>query len=132
MNKSEESYTNVYFHGVYQNKDIALFQENTDLLHNVYDEKQITHKYAMGNKLYDGLIYHIPQLCCKGSFMGELVVHNKIGIEILPEDDDLAETVFQYYSTIDKESFDANCSIVLEDVLNEIETNAEKIQKLLS
>ena len=59
----------MFFHGEYKPEDRYTFVRSTDLIHNIYKDRNMM--LAMGNKYYDGLIFYIPQLCMKGSFMGE-------------------------------------------------------------
>lgn len=107
--------TNVYFHGEYNPEERDEFAQNTDLLHNIYAEGNM--KLAVSNKYYDGLIFEIPQLVMKGSYMGVLVNNSSIGKAVNPLSVDFTEDVFNYYQALDEKTFKENCRQALEKVI---------------
>ena len=102
-----ENASNVYFHGEYTPEEKIDFVKNTDLLHNIYGGNNM--RLAVSNKYYDGLIFEIPQLVMKGSYMGVLVADNGTGKAVDPRDENFADTVFEYYSSINQNEFKSNC-----------------------
>ena len=98
---------NVFFHGEYRPEERYGFARNTDLIHNIYDDKNMMS--AMGNKYYDGIIFGIPQICMRGSFMGERCTAAGVGFECCPYDADFTENVYNYYHGIDNASFVQAC-----------------------
>ena len=64
----------------------------------------------MGNKYYDGIIFRIPQLCMKGSFMGEQVEKYGVGIGVDPKQEIFTENIFSYYKSLDQKTFKINCN----------------------
>ncbi|MEA5026325.1 MAG: hypothetical protein VB012_01560 [Erysipelotrichaceae bacterium] len=123
---TQYSIQNVFFHGEYQPDDRYLFARKTDLIHNVYDDANMM--LAMGNKYYDGIIFGVPQIGMKGSFMAELLKKNQIGIAINPYDDDCFNNIFDYYMTLDLSAFKRNCSVELNRVLNQYNTGIEFVK----
>ncbi len=103
--------TNVYFHGEYTPEQREEFAKNTDLIHNIYGESNMN--LAVSNKYYDGVIFEIPQLVMKNSYMGVLVNNNGIGKAVNPFDEDFAEDIFGYYQSINKKAFKNSCREVL-------------------
>ena len=76
---------------------------------------------AIGNKYYDGLIFYIPQLCMRGSFMGEKCTENGVGFECDPFDDDFSDAIYNYFGKIESLSFRRSCDKELEKVMKEFD-----------
>lgn len=106
--------TNVYFHGEYTPEKRDEFARNTDLIHNIYAEDNM--KLAVSNKYYDSLVYELPQLVMKGSYMGVLAENSGIGKALNPYSNDFADNIFTYYQSLNKENFKNNCRQALEKV----------------
>ncbi len=123
-----ENAGNVYFHGEYTPEERDEFARNTDLIHNVYAESNM--KLAVSNKYYDSLIYEIPQLVMKNSYMGVLVINNGIGKAVNPSDEDFADDVFRYYQSINRSKFENNCRQVLEKVKAQQNTVTDIIKNI--
>ena len=115
----DKKYTNVFFHGQYMPEDRYDFAKRTDLIHNIYNHDNKVTMNAMGNKYYDGAIFHIPQICTEGSFMGELVEKNKIGLELNLDDSNIADKIWNYYDELDWKTFDQNCDKVMKEIIEE-------------
>ena len=108
---------NVFFHGEYNPEDRYEFAQKTDILHNSYNDSNMM--LAMGNKYYDGLIFYLPQICMKGSYMGNRCVEKGIGIVLDPRDNDFADTLYNFYKTLDWKQFKKNCDTDLMHILDE-------------
>ena len=119
---------NVYFHGEYSPCDRYVFVKSADLIHNIYNDKNMM--MAMGNKYYDGLIFYIPQLCMQNSFMGKKCTTNKIGLECNPSDDDFLDKIEDYYLNLDKQEFKRQCDRELEKVVCEYNEGKAQCQTL--
>lgn len=120
---------NVFFHGEYKPEDRYEFVQNTDIIHNIY--KDANTMLAMGNKYYDGLIFKIPQLCMKGSFMGERASNAKIGLECSPYSERFLDDVQAYIEDLDYEEFCDNCEKELVKILKEIEKGVSAIRTVV-
>lgn len=110
--------TNVFFHGQYMPNDRYAFAQTTDIIHNLYDCGNTTGN-AMGNKYYDGIIFGIPQLCTSGSYMGEEVSKQKVGLKVELGDNKLANIIWEYYQGINWNEFDVSCMTSLQRILDE-------------
>lgn len=122
-------YTNSFFHGSYLPQDRYGFAEKTDLLHNMYENDPGMQK-AMANKYYDGIIFRIPQLCTEGSYMGDRVTKENVGITVDPYADDFADRIEEYYNQLNWEKFDTACDIVVSQVTAEYEAGKKVIRSL--
>lgn len=128
---NEKVYKNVFFHGAYMPKNRYDFACNTDIIHNIYDCGHTTGN-AMGNKYYDSIIFGIPQICTKGSHMGNVIADKKVGVVISPDDDQIADKLWEYYQQIDWTEFEINCKKALEDVLKEQQITKNKLEEFVS
>lgn len=134
LNLVEESvrrYKNVFFHGEYKPQDRLGMASQTDIIHNVFDIRDATMPIAMSNKYYDGLLFVLPQLCTRGSLMGSLCTEHAIGLECDPFDEDFAEQVYRYYTSLDEKAFLEACDKELSRVLAEVEHGNQKIKEVL-
>ena len=111
---ASENAENVFFHGEYTPKERDEFACNTDLIHNIYAEDNM--KLAVSNKYYDGLVYELPQVVMKGSYMGVLAENSGIGKALNPYSNDFADNIFTYYQSLNKENFKNNCRQALDKV----------------
>lgn len=116
----ERGYGNIFFHGAYFTEERASFAAATDLIHNVYENDFATIG-AMGNKYYDGIQYGIPQICTKGSIMGDEVEMKRLGLAVNYESPNLADEIHLYYEGINSLSFLDSCAKELESI--ELENN---------
>lgn len=126
----EYEFKNVFFHGEYKPEDRYCFIENTDLIHNIY-ENDIKTTNAMGNKYYDGITFYIPQLCNKGSFMGEQVESNNVGIAIDPDSTKLPDEIIEYYKSLNWSEFEINCDDTLDNIVKQYNDGINKIEKII-
>lgn len=109
---------NVQFTGMYKNTDKKRLLEEADILNNSYTIKLGT-KYAVSNKFYDGMIYHIPQLVECKSYKAEILKSFPIGIALDAEDEHFADKLFEYYNNINEDEFNRACEILLSKVVTE-------------
>ena len=119
---------NVFFHGEYKPQDRYDFVKNTDIIHNVYCDGNTM--LAMGNKYYDGIIFYLPQICMKGSFMGESVGKNGIGWQVNPYEKEFTEKLYVNYKNLQQATFYERCNRRLEELINEYNTGVEIIKQI--
>jgi len=100
---------NVFFHGEYEPVDRYMFARETALLHNMYDSDDVNTNMAMGNKYYDGIVFGIPQLCTRGSYMGDMVSSSGVGLSCDPFDTHFMERIHDYYVSLNREEFAVAC-----------------------
>lgn len=121
---------NVRIFGEYNPEERCEFAKSAALIHNMYQND--TTKYAMGNKFYDGLVFRLPLVCTKGSFMGETAEKYGVGIALDPCDPDFADKIYDYYTALDEKAFKESCDAALEKVLKENSEAASAAKKALS
>ncbi len=131
LEENTKKYNNVFFHGEYAPTDRMQMAQNTDIIHNMFDNSDKTMPIAMSNKYYDGPLFLLPQLCTKGSHMGALCTHAGIGLECSPADEDFADKVYEYYMGLDADNFAHNCEKELARVLGEVKQGNKIIKEVL-
>lgn len=112
---------NVFFTGAYDNKDKMKLLENATIINNCYGYKKGAGnklKYAISNKFYDGLIYHIPQFVEENGFKADLVKQYGVGIALNLKRD-IGEQIIEYLNSIDFLKFVNNCNTLLRKVIEE-------------
>ena len=119
---------NVFFHGEYSPSDRYDFVKKTDIIHNLYFDRNTM--LAMGNKLYDGVIFKIPQICISDSFMGIEVEKYGVGLQISLDDNHVLDKVYNYYTNMNKKVFIDNCQRYLDHILIEYQESAKLIKSL--
>ncbi|MBQ8829964.1 MAG: hypothetical protein IJ017_00010 [Oscillospiraceae bacterium] len=118
----ESGAKNVVFHGAYDPGEQDVFAEETDMIHNIYSNTEAPSQvFAVTNKFYDGLVYRLPQICMSGSFMGQLVSDECLGIVCDPQAPSFNDELWDYYHSFDSNEFCKSCDRVLEKVLREYE-----------
>ena len=126
----QNNVTNVFFHGEYKPEERYDFINNTDIIHNSYFDENMM--LAMSNKYYDGVIFRIPQLCMEGSFMAQRCLAKGVGCSLDPADPKYADRLYDYFTSIDQDSFDKNCDDDLEDIMNEYNYGKHRIEEILN
>jgi len=115
---SNSRYDNIYFHGEYEPKDRIALAQSTDIIDNCYDAGK-TEKYAMGNKYYDSALFGLPQICNIKTFMGKKVGKDGLGISVDPFSCGFLDTVYDYYTNLDRSRLIKNCRKFLDECLCE-------------
>lgn len=119
---------NVFFHGEYNPEDRYQFMLSTDIIHNLYSDRNMM--LAMGNKYYDGIIFRIPQLCMSGSFMGAAAENAGVGLMCDPYKDDFLDKIKLYYRNINREKFNKCCDDNLKYVLDEFQRGIDVLKNI--
>ena len=117
----ENGFKNVAFTGTYNNKDKARLLETAGILNNCYGYTKNAGnkvKYAVSNRFYDGMIYHIPQLVEPDGYKTKWAMNSGIGVTI-PVDENFSDNLYEYYVQLDNVRFDRSCSAELTEVLAE-------------
>lgn len=131
---SENGFQNAKFTGSYNNSEKASLLKNANILNNCYGYTQGAGnklKYAVSNRFYDGMIYHIPQLVEPDGYKPEWAETAGIGISYPPEEG-FADKLYEYYVTIDTEKFDQACDDELRKVISEDDRYIHMIDEFIT
>lgn len=122
-------FTNVIFTGSYDNSEKGELLKNAGVLNNCYGYPHNAGnklKYAVSNRFYDGIIYHIPQLVEPYGYKTNWTKKVGIGVSFIPSSN-FADELFNYYKSIDSEAFDNACDNALREVIAEDDEYIKKI-----
>lgn len=122
---------NVRFTGAYDNKDKALLIRDAAVLNNCYsldfgDEV----RYAVSNRFYDGLVYHIPQIVEAGSFKAQETARLGVGLAV-DSVKDLPDRLYDYYNHLDAAAFDRACDVALREIIAEDDAFIRRIDQFI-
>lgn len=104
---SNNQIKNVFFHGEYIPEEKYEFLKNTDIIHNIYCEDRML--LAMSNKYYDGIVFKLPQLVAKGSFMAGEVEKKGLGIAVNPYSESFIHDIYEYFKELNTCEFECLC-----------------------
>ncbi len=124
---NEINAANVYFTGSFCNEDKKKLYENVDMINAIYGNDSLIVTTALPNKLYDAIMYRKPIIASKGTYLGELVEENHIGIAIDVEKDNIKNELNAFWQRFDKEEFVSNCDRMYKNVLKEQNGTIEAI-----
>ena len=109
----------VKFHGSFSNKDKAKIYEKISFINAIYGNESLEVTTALPNRLYDALIFKKPILTSKGTFLGEIVEKNGIGIAIDLDKDNVKNKLDLYIENFDYEKFKDICNQLLTSYVEE-------------
>ncbi len=126
----QKNISNIHFYGEYQEEDRYTFAENTDILYNLYSISG-TEGMAMGNKFFDGVIFGIPQICTKGSYMGEKAEDFGVGKAVDVNSESFTDDIFNFFNYIDETEFKSSCDVLIAQVTSDYEKLIGLIKNIL-
>lgn len=118
---SANGFQNILFTGTYSNFAKQSLLANAHILNNCYGYSKNAGnklKYAVSNRFYDGIIYHIPQLVEPEGYKSKWAISSGVGISF-PPDAEFADKLYQYYQAIDHDKFDMRCRNELLKILED-------------
>lgn len=127
-----EHVSNVVFWGAYSNEKKHSFVSNTDLILNLhYNKRKQFGSPEMGNKFYDGIIYEIPQICSKNTFMGNYAEKYQVGV-CIELNENLGDNLWNYYNSIEWEQFSENCCSIRDCIIEQQEKSLKLLDNIFS
>lgn len=127
----DKNYRHVTFSGAFENSEKEKLYDGIDLINAVYGNETEIVRHAIPNKLYDCLIYKIPILANKGTYLGELVVKSGVGIAIDTMDGDFVNCIDSYIRGFNRNCFEKSCEGLLRTFRNEQDMCKKSIIKAL-
>ncbi len=130
----KNQFENVVFTGSYKNEDKAVLLKNAAILNNSYGYSTNAGnklKYAISNRFYDGMIYHIPQIVEPEGYKTRWAKESGIG-EAFDADITFADRLYAFYENLDGEAFDKACDELTETVLAEDDEYISKIDSFFA
>lgn len=127
----ENEIDNVVFTGAYDNAKKYELIKRAAFLNNCYgglDGDEL--RFAISNRFYDGMVYHIPQIVESGGFKAKELSRLGLGLVVEP-DSDLPDKLYNYYNTLAPSVFDFNCDNALDEILAEDNHYIESIDSFI-
>ncbi|MBO4897874.1 MAG: hypothetical protein J5590_06225 [Clostridia bacterium] len=125
-----EKYENVKVCGEYKEEDKMDIVNSFDMICYNYPVSFVNYP-AVANKFYDGMICKKPMFGNSRTFSGELIEKYGLGISLDEEDTGIAEKVYNYYESFDREDFEKNCEDFLASVIEDDKKYINKINEFL-
>lgn len=101
------------------------------MINSLYGDFSLEVTTAIPNRLYDALIFKKPIIASKGTFLGEVVEKNRLGIAVELNIQSIKKEVNNYVQNFDKEEFIRNCNECLEKVIGEQNSFKYSIREFL-
>lgn len=110
---------NVTFTGPFRNDEKRQIYSNIDIINSLYGNSSLEVTTAIPNRYYDAMLFKKPIIASKGTFLGELVENNHLGIVVDVFRDNVKAILKNYIETFDSKTFSDCCDKELKNVLNE-------------
>ena len=110
---------NVDFMGSFNNDDKPKIYKDIDIINSIYGQGSLEVTTAIPNRYYDALIYKKPIIASKGTYLGELVENNNLGIVVDVFNDDIKKLLDKYIVDFDSNMFMECCNKELQNVVEE-------------
>ncbi len=108
--------TNAYFKGEFKNEDKPKLYKDIDLINALYGNDSLEVTTALPNRLYDGILFKKPVIATKGTYLGEIVKANKVGLCLNLDDRNIDLKIEEYISSLDFDEFNLNCKRMLNKI----------------
>ena len=121
---------NVHFYGEYKQEERFSFAKNTFFVNNLFENGAGSNP-IMSNKFYDALLMGLPQICLKGSYMGEIVNKGRLGLSV-EIDDHLPNILEEYYESADLRELRLKCNELVKKYLDDNERALTVVRESLA
>lgn len=113
-----EGIENCDFRGEFHYTEKPEIYRNIDLINAVYanapaGEMAPGDSTPIPNRLYDCVVFRVPIVCCKGTFLAEIVEKYALGFAIDAYSDDVVACFEEYVNNFDEKAFLAGCDAFL-------------------
>ncbi|MBQ2677260.1 MAG: glycosyltransferase [Clostridia bacterium] len=105
----DNNITNVEIIGRFERNELPDFYMQTDIAINVYGNNTPVLNYALSNKLYSAAIMGMPLVVSPDTYMAEIVEKYGFGVAVDLEEDGVADKVYDYYNSLNKQELFDNC-----------------------
>ena len=118
---------NVLFTGAYDNGDKSKLLKDADVLNNCYGGRGGDElRFAISNRFYDGVLFHIPQIVESGGYKARVTEESGVGIALDPTEG-APDRLYDYLRGVDRSLFAKNCDTLLDEIMREDDAYIAKI-----
>lgn len=128
---TKKSISNVEFQPAYINSDKPKIYQGIDFINAIYGNKNNTVRTALPNKLYDSILYKVPIIVSKGTFLAEIVEKYHLGFAIDIEKEDVYHVLKQYIENFNEKVFIDGCNALKNEVYKEEIISSEKLKMII-
>lgn len=122
---------NVIFQGKFKNHEKAAIYKEIDIINSIYGDFSLEVTTAIPNRYYDALLFKKPIIASKGTYLGELVRENGIGLVVDLNQDSVEDKLVDYIHQFDTSKFLINCHRALNDIMTEQNNFYQYIKEFL-
>lgn len=122
---------NVIFQGKFKNQDKAAIYEGLDIINSLYGDCSLEVTTAIPNRYYDSLLFKKPIIASKGTYLGELVEQNGLGLAIDLKHDSIENKLVDYIYQFNAAQFSTNCQQTLKSIMIEQNNFYQQIQEFM-
>ena len=128
----ENNIKNVVFRGQFLNNQKPEIYKNIDMINSLYGDFSLEVTTAIPNRYYDALIFKKPIITSKGTYLGELVEKNSVGISIDIEKENFSSILSDFLEKFDIDTFIKKCNSELQLIIKEQKQFQQHIASFLS
>ena len=128
---SKNNIINVIFQGKFKNHEKAAIYKEIDIINSIYGDFSLEVTTAIPNRYYDALLFKKPIIASKGTYLGELVRENGIGLVVDLNQDSVEDKLVDYIHQFNTSKFLINCHRALNDIMIEQNNFYQYIKKFL-
>ena len=107
---------NVDFYGAFSPEMTIEFYKRTDLINNLYGNKNKFLDYALSNKLYYAGQFHLPILVCPDTYMEEVSTEYNMGFVFDINNRTEPDRLYDWFKSFDKLEFEKGCDLFIDSV----------------
>lgn len=127
----ENRVNNAVFKGAFPVDDTVKYIEKTDIVNNLYGNRDKFLDYALSIKLYYAVYYRTPILVNESTYMAEIIRKYNIGYVVSKMNKGLPEDIYKWYKQIDFNEFENNCKKFMNEIKIKNKRFNEKIEKYI-
>lgn len=124
-------FNNIKLYGQYNESEKNEILTDADFILYNYPNSFVNN-YATANKMYDGIFKGIPLIANTGTFSGEFIEKNNIGLSLELDDEDYKEKILAFYQQFNQDTFRNRCIELADQVLEDSRKYTKQIQKFIS
>lgn len=127
----ENGIYNTEFYGSFSPEMTTSFYEKTDIINNLYGNKNKFLDFALSNKLYHAGQFHMPILVSPGTYMEDISTKYHIGFVFNVDNQNEPDRLFYWYSKLNREELSKGSNAFIETVKQDNKKYEEMIQNFL-
>lgn len=125
-----KKFSNIFIHGAYTEEDKYGIIDTFDIMCYNYPYSYVNDG-AVANKYYDALIMKKPMFVNAETALGSFICENGIGVGVPDHGCGTADTVYNWYKSLDPDAFAKTCDRLLDEYIAQDENFYQVIKRAL-